>query len=168
MEPELPGQGQLHHNRQQRVGVHLVANDKLIVKLNRTISTDQTGRFPIVSQKGKSYTMVLYNYDSNAILAEGCKDRTAPELEASYDKLYNRLTKAGIVPVMQRIDNEVSTILIESIEETSLQYQLASPHDHRLNPAERAVQTWKNHFISNLHGCDRDFPAYKWCEMINQ
>ena len=55
--------------------------------------------------------MVLYNYDSNAILAEGCKSRTATDLTAAYDKLYNRLTKAGIVPVMQRIDNEVSKVL---------------------------------------------------------
>ena len=43
LEPELPGQGQLHHNRQQRVRVHLVANDELIIELNGTISTDQTG-----------------------------------------------------------------------------------------------------------------------------
>ena len=42
MEPELPGQGKLHHNRQQRVQVQLVANDELIIKLNGTISTDQT------------------------------------------------------------------------------------------------------------------------------
>ena len=74
--------------------------------------------------------MVMYNYDSNAILAEGCKDRTAPELEASYDKLYNRVKKAGIVPVMQQIDNEVSKFLIELIEDKGLKYQLASPHDH--------------------------------------
>ena len=60
--------------------------------------------------------MVLYNYDSNAILAEGCRSRTATDLETAYDKLYNRLTKAGIVPVMQQIDNEVSQILNESIE----------------------------------------------------
>ena len=112
--------------------------------------------------------MVLYNYDSNAILAEGCTSRSATDLETSYDKLYNRLTKAGIVPVMQRIDNEVSKILVESIEAKGLRYQLASPHNHRLNPAERAVQTWKNHFISNLHGCDRQFPAYKWCEIMHQ
>ena len=115
------------------------------------ISTDQTGRSPIVSQHGNQYTMVLYNYDSNAILAEGCKTRTATELTETYDKLYNRLTRSGIVPVIQRIDNEVSKILIEAIEEKKLKYQLASPHDHRLNPAERAVQTWKNHFISNSH-----------------
>ena len=44
--------------------------------------------------------MVLYNYDSNATLAEGCKDRTATKLTATYDKLYNRLTKAGVVPVI--------------------------------------------------------------------
>ena len=49
--------------------------------------------------------MVLYNYDSNAMLAEGCKERTAIELAATYDKLYNRLTKTGVI---QRIDNEVS------------------------------------------------------------
>ena len=83
--------------------------------------------------------MVLYNYDSNAILAEVCKDRTTTELTESYDKLYNRLTKAGIVPVMQPIDNEVSIILIKSIKERGLQYQLASPHDHRFNPTEQAV-----------------------------
>ena len=141
MEPELPGQRKLHHNYQQRVGVHLVANDELIIKLNGTISTDQTGQFPIVSQKGNSYTMVMYNYYPNAKLAEGCKDRTAPELEALYDKLYNRVTKAGIVPVMQRIDNKVSEILIKSIEDKGLKYQLASPHDHQLNSIERAVQT---------------------------
>ena len=78
------------------------------------------------------------------------------------------MTKAGIVLVMKQIDNEVLSVLIESIEEKDLQYQLASQHDHQLNPAERAVKTWKNRFISNLHGCDRDFSVYKWCKMIHQ
>ena len=49
-----------------------------------------------------------------------------------------------------------------------MQYQLASPHDHHLNPAERAIRTFKNHFTSNLHGTDRDFPAHQWCELIDQ
>ena len=74
------------------------------------------GQFPIVSQKGNQYTMVLYNYDSNAILAEGCESRTATELTATYNILYNRLTKAGVVPVIQQINNKVSKILIELIE----------------------------------------------------
>jgi hypothetical protein len=44
------------------------------------IYTDQTGRFPVVSSKGNNYIMILYDYDSNAILAQPIKNRTAPEL----------------------------------------------------------------------------------------
>jgi hypothetical protein len=44
------------------------------------IYTDQTGRFPVVSSKGNKYIMILYDYDSNAIMAQPIKDRTAPEL----------------------------------------------------------------------------------------
>ena len=112
--------------------------------------------------------MVLYNYDSNAILAEPCKQRTGEALAETYKILHQRLVKSGVVPILQRLDNEASKIMIRAIEERKLEYQLASPHDHRLNPAERAIQTWKNHFISNLHGCDSAFPAYKWCEIMKQ
>jgi hypothetical protein len=44
------------------------------------IYTDQTGRFPVVSSRGNKYIMILYDYDSNTILAKPIKDRTAPEL----------------------------------------------------------------------------------------
>jgi hypothetical protein len=44
------------------------------------IYTDQTGEFPVVSIRGNKYIMILYDYDSNAILAQPIKDRTAPEL----------------------------------------------------------------------------------------
>jgi hypothetical protein len=43
------------------------------------IYTDQTRRFPFVSSKGEKYIMVLYDYDSNAILAQPIKNRTVPE-----------------------------------------------------------------------------------------
>jgi hypothetical protein len=42
------------------------------------IYTDQTGRFPVVLSKGNKYIMILYDYDSNAILAQPIKDRTSP------------------------------------------------------------------------------------------
>jgi hypothetical protein len=34
----------------------------------------------VVSSKGNKYSMILYDCDSNAILAQPIKDRTAPEL----------------------------------------------------------------------------------------
>ena len=88
MEPKLPGLGTLNPNREERIGVHLVSRDELIIDLKGMISTDQTGRFPIVSQQGNQYTMVLYKYDSNAILEKACQSRTATELEKTYNKLY--------------------------------------------------------------------------------
>jgi hypothetical protein len=44
------------------------------------IYTDQTGRFPVVSSKSNKYIMILCDYDSNAIMTQPIKDRTAPEL----------------------------------------------------------------------------------------
>ena len=116
MKSELPGQGSLQPNQQQRVWVYLVANNESIIELNRMIFTHQTGWFPIISQKGNQYTMVLYNYNSNTILAEGWKSRTTIELTATYDILNNRLTKTGIGPVIQRIDNEVSKIVNQPLQ----------------------------------------------------
>ena len=85
---ELPRQGSLKPNRQQRVEVYLVANNRLILELSGMISTNQTSQFPIVSQKRNQYMMVLYNYDLNAILAKGCKTRTGTKLTAIYNILY--------------------------------------------------------------------------------
>ena len=81
--------------------------------------------------------------------------------------LYERLIKAGVKPVIQQLDNEASKALINFIESKGLKYQLASPYDHRLNPAERGIQTFKNHLTSNLHGCDTEFPAGQWYAIIH-
>jgi hypothetical protein len=56
LKPELEGQAFIKQGRMQRVGVHLVGMEEL----NGMISTDETGRFPIKSMKGKSYIMVMY------------------------------------------------------------------------------------------------------------
>ena len=84
MEPILPGQGKITPDRDKRVGIHLVSNEDVIIKLNGMISTDQTGRFPVVSQRGNQYQMILYNYDSNVILAELCKQYTGEALADTY------------------------------------------------------------------------------------
>jgi hypothetical protein len=57
---------------------------------------------------------------------------------------------------------------VEIDAEERLDYQIASPGDHRLNHAERAIQTFKNHFIAVLYGCDSTFPAKQWDRIIKQ
>ena len=75
-----------------------------------------------------------------------------------------QLQKAKIL----RLDNESSKTLINYIEKTAnLDYQLVSPHNHRANPAERAIQTYKAHFISILSGVHPDFPDNCWDLTLN-
>ena len=46
--------------------------------------------------------------------------------------------------------------------------QLVEPHNHRVNAAERAIQTFKNHFIAGLCNTDEQFPAQLWNRLIEQ
>ena len=75
------------------------------------IATDQTGRFPTTSSQGSTYVLILYNYDSNAILAEPIKSRHQHEILRAYKKLHQYLTDRGLKPQLQRLDNEASNLL---------------------------------------------------------
>jgi hypothetical protein len=44
------------------------------------IHSDLTGRFPLQSSRGMNYVLVVYDYDSNAILAEPMRNRTDAEM----------------------------------------------------------------------------------------
>ena len=49
-------------------------------RVSGQIFSDQTGRFPRVSRRGIRSVLVLYDYDSNVILAEHFKNNTTPDL----------------------------------------------------------------------------------------
>jgi hypothetical protein len=127
--------------------------------LKNLIATDLPGRYPVTSRKGNKYMFVLYNYDSNLIIAEPIKSRNASDLVNGFDTCYKALTKNGFRAKKIRLDNEISKDFIQYLNKENLTYQLASPGDHRVNPAERAIQTYKNHFIAMLSGTDPSYPT---------
>ena len=43
-----------------------------------------------------------------------------------------------------------------------MKYQLVPAHIHRRNAAERAIRTFKAHFLAILAGVVEDFPKYLW------
>ena len=151
-------------NRNHNVAVDVIPFEDL----KGIIATDLPGRFPTTSAQGNAYVLVMYDYDSNTINAVAIKNRKTASLIHGYNELYEELKKAGINPVLHRLDNETSNELILEIEKKGLEYQIASPGDHRLNYAERAIQTFKNHFIAVLFGCDSTFPAKQWDRLIKQ
>jgi hypothetical protein len=75
------------------------------------IYKDQTCRFPVVSSKGNKYIMVLYDYDSSAILAKPIKDRTAPELLKAFQLMEHELLSRGLKRKLMKLDNEASKLL---------------------------------------------------------
>ena len=136
--------------------------------LRHTIATDLPGRYPVTSARGHKYIFVMFDYDSNYIQAIPIKSRQSRDLIAAFQACYTILTDNGFTGKMVRLDNEISSSMIAHLQQQQLDYQLASPGDHRVNYAERAIQTYKNHFISTLQGADPTFPANCWDLLMPQ
>ena len=130
--------------------------------------SDLTGRFPTISSRGNQYIFIMYDYDSNAILAEPIRNRTGPEIVRACTTLHSLLIKRGLQPKFHMLDNEASLALQAAITNNNIEFQLAPPHIHRRNAAERAIRTFKNHFIAGLCSTDSNFPMHLWCRLIPQ
>jgi hypothetical protein len=132
------------------------------------IRRDLTGRFPTTSAKGNKYILVLYDYDTNNILTEPMKNRGDKEMVRAYNKLIQELIDHGFKPRLHRIYTECSQALRSLLNQHDIQFQLAPPHMHRHNAAERAIQTLKNHFIAGLCSVDPNFPLRIWDRLLPQ
>ena len=128
----------------------------------------QTGGFPILSNQGNKYVMILYKYDCNTILVKPMKSRTISEILRAYKVLHTRLCTRGLKPNFQRLDNEAPEHLQQFMTSSDVNFQLVPPHFHRSNPAERAIRTFKNYFIAGLCGVDSNFPIQYWCQLLPQ
>eukprot|EP01082_Thalassiosira_pseudonana_P012372 g11214.t1 g11214 contig5:382941-386300(-) len=129
--------------------------------------TDQTGRLPAISSKGNQYVMVLCEIDGNVILVEPMRSKADGEMQKAYLRLLARLKAAKIVPKKHVLDNECSEAMKALIKETC-QLELVPPGTHRRNIAEKAIQTFKKHFIGILAGTADDFPLHLWDRLLPQ
>jgi hypothetical protein len=91
------------------------------------IYTDQTGIFPIVSSKGNKYIMVLYDYDSNAILAKPIKNRTAHKLLKAFQFMEQELVAKGLKPKLMKLDNKAPKLLKDYLYKQEIDFQLVPP-----------------------------------------
>ena len=123
MNEELAPEPTLEPPRRIDKRQHDVAVDILpFEELKGIIATDLPGRFPTTSAQGNAYVLVMYDYDSNTINAVAIKNRKTASLVKGYNELYEDLKKAGINPILHRLDNETSTELILEIEKKGLDY----------------------------------------------
>ena len=132
------------------------------------VYTDQTGRLPHPSSSGDNYLVVAYDYNSNNILLQPIKNRTSQTITAAIADIHNTLAQGGCQPQFHRLDNKCSQELKQWFTDNNIQYQLAPPHEHRSNAAERAIRTAKNHLAAGWWSTDPQFPMHLWDKTIPQ
>jgi hypothetical protein len=66
------------------------------------------------------------------------------------------------------MDNQATKHIKKILTEHECKLQLAEPHNHRINAAERAIQTFKDAFIAVLATTDSEFPLQLWDRLTPQ
>jgi hypothetical protein len=129
-----------------------------------------TGRFPVISSKGKWYVMICYSYEWNYVTAVPMKSRSASEWLKAYEHIHQELASRGFKPKLQTLDNEASAALKRFFTENDVEYQLVPPHCHfhSDNAAERAIHTFKEYFVSGLDSTYPDFSQHLWDRLLPQ
>jgi hypothetical protein len=66
------------------------------------------------------------------------------------------------------MDNQATKHIKAFLTENDCKLQLVEPHNHRVNVAERTIQTFKDAFIAALATTDSKFPLQLWDRLTPQ
>jgi hypothetical protein len=130
--------------------------------------TDLTGKIPVSSSKGNWYVIVCYVFDCNYVKVVPMKSRSASEWVNACDHIHQELTAKGFKPKLQTLDNEASAALKNFFTTNDVEYQLVSPHCPWRNAAERAIRTFKEHFVAGLSSVYPTFRLHLWDRLLPQ
>jgi hypothetical protein len=131
--------------------------------------TDDTGRFPVRARSGNQYVMIAFHAVGNLILQQAFKTKSDRHRIAAYNSIMTRLAARGLSVDLQILDNEASAAYKDAITfKWNATFQLVLPDMHWRNRAERAIRTFKDHFLAILAGVDAAFPPYLWDLLLPQ
>jgi hypothetical protein len=123
-----------------------------------------TGKFPFMLFDGSVSYLVMYHYKSNAILATPITGLDDVSIFNEYKLNFDELLK-GYKSRLNVMDNQATKQFLTK-EECKL--QLVEPHNHTVNAAKHAIQTFKDVFIAALAMTDRDFSLQLWDKLMPQ
>jgi len=133
-----------------------------------TMYTDINGAFPVCSFKSMQYIFVAYVYDLNAIIVRAMPSRTDASMVTAFREVITILKTGGCCPALNVMDNEFSAAVEKYIRSEQINIQLVPPHNHRVNATERAIATFKEHFIAALTTVDMHCPLQLWDAFLPQ
>jgi hypothetical protein len=137
-----------------------------VFALTETMHSDLTGKFPITSFSGMQF--IIVSVMDEYIHVEPMRSRHHLEYVATYKRTVNFFPKLGPKPLFQRLDNETSNAFETFPRTNSVSIQYCAPHQHRALRAERAIRTFKKHFIATLCIVADDYPLGIWDKLLPQ
>ncbi len=114
------------------------------------------------------YIFVAYVYDLNAIIVCAMLYCTDASMVTAFTKVITILKAGGYQPALNVMENECSTTVKKYIKSENINIQLVPLHNHCVDAAERAIATFKEHFIAALATMDKHCPLQLWAEFLRQ
>lgn len=125
------------------------------------------GKLPVRSKKGNLYTLIITYH--GYIRKEHLRNLESESIKKGHEDGLKFFTSKGHIPIFHRMDNQTSSQVHSFIVDSmGIPVQYVPPNNHRSLPAERAIQTWKEHCISSLSNVDPNFPLFLWDELDEQ
>jgi hypothetical protein len=122
---------------------------------DEAIFSDLAGRFPVTAFDGSQYTMISqYKAYIRAELLPSCT--------------YQFFKNLGHQIQFQVLDNECPASLVRFFQQQHVHVQRVPPSQKRTNKAERAIQTFRRHFLSVLVGTHPNFSINQWHHLLPQ
>ena len=113
--------------------------------------------------------MITYHCDSKKILKAPFVNRKEKHRIRAYNSIMQKLADRGHHVEVQILDNEVSSEFKKTIvKDWVASYQLVTPNVNRRNIVERAIRTFKAHFLEIIAGVDPYFPKFMWYNLLVQ
>jgi hypothetical protein len=147
-----------------------IANHTIYSKdydLKAEMHSDLAGKFPFVSYRGNQY--ILVSVFHGYIHVEVMPNRESNSYLKAFRDTYTFFASKGHTIKLQTMDKETSGAVSSFFtNEAKVQLNYVPTSIHRRNKAERAIRTFKNHFISTLATANPAFPLSYWEAFIPQ
>jgi hypothetical protein len=114
------------------------------------------------------FAFFMYHYETNSIMAKPIANLDDKSIFEAYKELFERLEGKGYKPKMNEMGNQTTKYIKKFLTKKECDLQVVKPHNHRVNAAERAIQTFKDAFIPALATTDCDFPLQLWDKLVPQ
>ena len=112
---------------------------------------------------------MCYIYYTHRNIVRPTKNHSVSEHIRVWQEIFSYLEKCSLLPAVHKMDNECPQALKKIIvDKHKNKLELVPPHDHRTNPAEKCINTFKYHFIFELSVMDPNFPLHLWCRILPQ